>query len=50
MLDALMDRAIPLPVDGSTVTDVVGTGGDGAPAASSSLRGLWVTRPGRAKA
>ncbi len=30
MLDALMDRAIPLPVDGSTVTDVVGTGGDGA--------------------
>ncbi|HEY6787303.1 MAG TPA: anthranilate phosphoribosyltransferase [Trebonia sp.] len=30
MLDALMERVIPLPVDGSTVTDVVGTGGDGA--------------------
>ncbi|MGH3251862.1 MAG: anthranilate phosphoribosyltransferase [Trebonia sp.] len=30
MLDALMDRVIPLPVDGSAVTDVVGTGGDGA--------------------
>jgi anthranilate phosphoribosyltransferase len=30
MLDALMDRVIPLPVDGAGVTDVVGTGGDGA--------------------
>lgn len=30
MLDALMDRVIPLPVNGDDVTDVVGTGGDGA--------------------
>jgi anthranilate phosphoribosyltransferase len=30
MLDALMKRAILLPIDGAGVTDVVGTGGDGA--------------------
>jgi anthranilate phosphoribosyltransferase len=30
LLDALMERAVPLPVDGSRVTDIVGTGGDGA--------------------
>ncbi|GIH94159.1 anthranilate phosphoribosyltransferase [Planobispora siamensis] len=30
MLDALMERAVPLPVDGSDVVDIVGTGGDGA--------------------
>ncbi|MEV0039462.1 anthranilate phosphoribosyltransferase [Streptomyces sp. NPDC050804] len=30
LLDALMERVIPLPVDGSRVADIVGTGGDGA--------------------
>ncbi|GII05600.1 anthranilate phosphoribosyltransferase [Planobispora takensis] len=30
MLDALMERAVPLPVGGADVVDVVGTGGDGA--------------------
>jgi len=30
MLDALMERVIPLPVDGADVVDIVGTGGDGA--------------------
>jgi len=30
LLDALMERAVRLPVDGSQVTDIVGTGGDGA--------------------
>ncbi|MET8816069.1 anthranilate phosphoribosyltransferase [Streptomyces sp. NPDC004549] len=30
LLDALMDRVEPLPVDGRDVVDIVGTGGDGA--------------------
>ncbi|GAA1446280.1 anthranilate phosphoribosyltransferase [Nocardiopsis tropica] len=30
LLDALMERVVPLPVDGTTVVDIVGTGGDGA--------------------
>ncbi|MEU5240946.1 anthranilate phosphoribosyltransferase [Streptomyces lydicus] len=30
LLDALMDRVVPLPVDGRDVVDIVGTGGDGA--------------------
>lgn len=30
LLDALMERVTPLAVDGSRVTDIVGTGGDGA--------------------
>ncbi|MFJ5850596.1 anthranilate phosphoribosyltransferase [Streptomyces sp. NPDC092903] len=30
LLDALMERVIPLPVDGTRVLDIVGTGGDGA--------------------
>ncbi|GAA1282039.1 anthranilate phosphoribosyltransferase [Planotetraspora silvatica] len=30
MLDALMERVVPLPVDGADVVDIVGTGGDGA--------------------
>ncbi|MFD8727737.1 anthranilate phosphoribosyltransferase [Streptomyces sp. NPDC059611] len=30
LLDALMERIIPLPVDGTQVLDIVGTGGDGA--------------------
>lgn len=30
LLDALMERVVPLPVDGSEVVDIVGTGGDGA--------------------
>ncbi|WP_435109204.1 anthranilate phosphoribosyltransferase [Nocardiopsis synnemataformans] len=30
LLGALMARVVPLPVDGSTVVDIVGTGGDGA--------------------
>jgi anthranilate phosphoribosyltransferase len=43
MLDALMDRVIPLPVDGSTVTDVVGTGGDGAHTVNISTMAALVT-------
>jgi anthranilate phosphoribosyltransferase len=43
MLDALMDRVIPLPVDGSTVTDVVGTGGDGAHTVNISTMAAIVT-------
>ncbi|MEJ8654710.1 anthranilate phosphoribosyltransferase [Streptomyces sp. MS1.AVA.3] len=30
LLDALMERVVPLPVDGSAMVDIVGTGGDGA--------------------
>ncbi|MEU3504257.1 anthranilate phosphoribosyltransferase [Streptomyces hundungensis] len=30
LLDALMERVVPLPVDGAAVVDIVGTGGDGA--------------------
>ncbi|MFI9103476.1 anthranilate phosphoribosyltransferase [Streptomyces fildesensis] len=30
LLDALMERVVPIPVDGSDVVDIVGTGGDGA--------------------
>ncbi|MFF7098217.1 anthranilate phosphoribosyltransferase [Streptomyces rubradiris] len=30
LLDALMEQVVPLPVDGSRVVDIVGTGGDGA--------------------
>ncbi|MEV3951788.1 anthranilate phosphoribosyltransferase [Streptomyces halstedii] len=30
LLDALLERVIPLPVDGTQVLDIVGTGGDGA--------------------
>jgi len=43
MLGALMDRVIPLPVDGSTVTDVVGTGGDGAHTVNISTMAALVT-------
>jgi anthranilate phosphoribosyltransferase len=43
MLDALMDRVIPLPVDGSAVTDVVGTGGDGAHTVNISTMAALVT-------
>jgi anthranilate phosphoribosyltransferase len=43
MLDALMDRVIPLPVDGSGVTDVVGTGGDGAHTVNISTMAAIVT-------
>jgi anthranilate phosphoribosyltransferase len=43
MLDALMDRVIPLPVDGSVVTDVVGTGGDGAHTVNISTMAALVT-------
>ncbi|WP_377273134.1 anthranilate phosphoribosyltransferase [Peterkaempfera sp. SMS 1(5)a] len=30
LLDALMERVVPLPLDGSAMVDIVGTGGDGA--------------------
>ncbi|MEW2626017.1 anthranilate phosphoribosyltransferase [Streptomyces sp. NPDC048106] len=30
LLDVLMERVVPLPVDGRDVVDIVGTGGDGA--------------------
>jgi anthranilate phosphoribosyltransferase len=43
MLDALMDRVIPLPVDGQQVTDVVGTGGDGAHTVNISTMAALVT-------
>jgi anthranilate phosphoribosyltransferase len=44
MLDALMERVIPLPaVDGSTVTDIVGTGGDGALTVNISTMAAIVT-------
>jgi anthranilate phosphoribosyltransferase len=43
MLDALMDRVIPLPVDGLDVTDVVGTGGDGAHTVNISTMAALVT-------
>jgi len=43
MLDALMERVIPLPVDGSGVTDVVGTGGDGAHTVNISTMAALVT-------
>jgi anthranilate phosphoribosyltransferase len=43
MLDALMERVIPLPVDGSAVTDVVGTGGDGAHTVNISTMAALVT-------
>jgi anthranilate phosphoribosyltransferase len=43
MLDALMDRVISLPVDGQAVTDVVGTGGDGAHTVNISTMAAIVT-------
>jgi anthranilate phosphoribosyltransferase len=43
MLDALMERVIPLPVDASAVTDVVGTGGDGAHTVNISTMAALVT-------
>jgi len=43
MLDALMDRVIPLPADGQQVTDVVGTGGDGAHTVPRRARTAWTS-------
>jgi anthranilate phosphoribosyltransferase len=43
MLDALMERVIPLPVDGAAVTDVVGTGGDGTHTVNISTMAALVT-------
>ena len=43
MLDALMERVVPLPVDGAGVTDVVGTGGDGAHTVNISTMAALVT-------
>ncbi len=42
LLDALMERVIPIPVDGSDVVDIVGTGGDGAHTVSA--KSVWTPR------
>ncbi|APU15210.1 anthranilate phosphoribosyltransferase [Actinoalloteichus fjordicus] len=43
LLDALMERVVPLPVDGSRVVDIVGTGGDGAHTVNISTMAAIVT-------
>ncbi|NJQ05419.1 anthranilate phosphoribosyltransferase [Streptomyces lonarensis] len=43
LLDALMERAVPLPVDGRDVLDIVGTGGDGAHTVNISTMAAIVT-------
>ncbi|GHG13426.1 anthranilate phosphoribosyltransferase [Streptomyces filamentosus] len=43
LLDALMERVVPLPVDGSGVLDIVGTGGDGAHTVNISTMAAIVT-------
>lgn len=43
LLDALMARVIPLPVDGSGMLDIVGTGGDGAHTVNISTMAAIVT-------
>ncbi|MGW7292842.1 anthranilate phosphoribosyltransferase [Streptomyces xiamenensis] len=43
LLDALMDRVTPLPVDGTDVVDIVGTGGDGAHTVNISTMAAIVT-------
>ncbi|MFD8670514.1 anthranilate phosphoribosyltransferase [Streptomyces microflavus] len=43
LLGALMDRVTPLPVDGSQVVDIVGTGGDGAHTVNISTMSAIVT-------
>ncbi|MFJ4679108.1 anthranilate phosphoribosyltransferase [Kitasatospora sp. NPDC088783] len=43
LLDALMERVVPLPVDGAGVIDIVGTGGDGAHTVNISTMAAIVT-------
>lgn len=43
LLDALMDRVVPLPVEGTDVVDIVGTGGDGAHTVNISTMAAIVT-------
>ncbi|MYR58180.1 anthranilate phosphoribosyltransferase [Streptomyces sp. SID625] len=43
LLDALMERVVPLPVDGRDVVDIVGTGGDGAHTVNISTMAAIVT-------
>ncbi|MCG7523822.1 anthranilate phosphoribosyltransferase [Streptomyces sp. OfavH-34-F] len=43
LLDALMERVVPLPVDGTGVLDIVGTGGDGAHTVNISTMAAIVT-------
>ncbi|MFE9424204.1 anthranilate phosphoribosyltransferase [Kitasatospora sp. NPDC006697] len=43
LLDALMERVTPLPVDGTGVLDIVGTGGDGAHTVNISTMAAIVT-------
>ncbi|NJQ17666.1 anthranilate phosphoribosyltransferase [Streptomyces bohaiensis] len=43
LLEALMERVVPLPVDGAGVVDIVGTGGDGAHTVNISTTAAIVT-------
>ena len=43
LLDALMEGVVPLPVEGSTLVDIVGTGGDGAHTVNVSTMAAIVT-------
>ncbi|MGW0883292.1 anthranilate phosphoribosyltransferase [Streptomyces sp. NPDC002671] len=43
LLDALMERVVPLPVDGTGMLDIVGTGGDGAHTVNISTMAAIVT-------
>jgi anthranilate phosphoribosyltransferase len=43
LLDALMDRVVPVPVEGTDVVDIVGTGGDGAHTVNISTMAAIVT-------
>lgn len=47
LLDALMARVVPLPVDGRGVVDIVGTGGDGAHTVNVSTMAAIVTAAAR---